>query len=62
MTCGLPDGSKLSFSRMFNVDPINKFMGEASITVSGGFEELVQDCDIMLDSSPGGVGEKKKEL
>ena len=48
--------------RMFNVDPSNKSMEEAGIPVSGSFEDLVGSVDIMLDSSPGGVGIKNKEL
>lgn len=32
------------------------------IPVSGSFEELIDKVDIMLDSSPGGVGAKNKEL
>ena len=32
------------------------------IPVSGTFEELVDKVDIMLDSSPGGIGAKNKEL
>lgn len=32
------------------------------IPVSGSFEDLVSKVDIMLDSSPGGVGAKNKEL
>jgi len=32
------------------------------IPVSGTFEELVSKVDIMLDSSPGGVGAKNKEI
>ena len=48
--------------KMFNVDPSNKALEEAGIPVSGSFEELVQECDIMLDSSPGGIGAKNKEL
>ncbi len=35
---------------------------ELEIPVSGTFEELVDKVDIMLDSSPGGVGEKNKEI
>jgi len=35
---------------------------ELGIPVSGTFEELVDKVDIMLDSSPGGVGVKNKEL
>ena len=48
--------------KMFNVDPGNKAMKDAGIPVSGSFEELVQEVDIMLDSSPGGIGAKNKEL
>jgi glyceraldehyde-3-phosphate dehydrogenase (NAD(P)) len=48
--------------KMFNVDPSNKAMEEAGIPVSGSFEELVQSVDIMLDSAPGGIGAKNKEL
>ena len=33
-----------------------------NIPVSGTFEDLVDNVDIMLDSSPGGVGAKNKEL
>ena len=32
------------------------------IPVAGSFEDLVDQVDIMLDSSPGGVGVKNKEL
>ncbi|MCR5073084.1 MAG: type II glyceraldehyde-3-phosphate dehydrogenase, partial [Clostridiales bacterium] len=32
------------------------------IPVAGSFEELCKKVDIMLDSSPGGVGAKNKEL
>lgn len=35
---------------------------ELGIPVSGSFDDLVQKVDIMLDSSPGGVGVKNKEL
>lgn len=48
--------------KMFNVDPQNKAMEEAGIPVSGSFEDLVKEADIMLDSSPGGVGAKNKEI
>ena len=48
--------------KMFNVDPSNKALEQAGIPVSGSFDELVQECDIMLDSSPGGIGAKNKEL
>jgi glyceraldehyde-3-phosphate dehydrogenase (NAD(P)) len=33
-----------------------------NIPVAGTFEELVDKVDIMLDSSPGGVGAKNKEI
>jgi glyceraldehyde-3-phosphate dehydrogenase (NAD(P)) len=39
----------------------SKFDG-LDIPVSGTFEDLVTKVDIMLDSSPGGVGEKNKEI
>lgn len=32
------------------------------IPVSGSFDELVQEVDIMLDSTPAGVGAKNKEI
>lgn len=32
------------------------------IPVSGSMEEMVAECDVVLDSSPGGVGAKNKEL
>ena len=35
---------------------------DAGIPVSGAFEDLIGKVDIMLDSSPGGVGAKNKEL
>lgn len=35
---------------------------EAGIPVAGSFDELLDKVDIMLDSSPGGVGAKNKEL
>jgi len=35
---------------------------ELNIPVAGTFEELIDKVDIMLDSSPGGVGAKNKEL
>ena len=35
---------------------------EMDIPVTGSFEELCKSVDIMLDSSPGGVGAKNKEL
>ncbi len=35
---------------------------ELGIPVSGTFEDLVNKVDIMLDSAPGGVGAKNKEV
>lgn len=35
---------------------------ELGIPAKGSFEDLVNSVDIMLDSSPGGVGAKNKEL
>lgn len=35
---------------------------ELNIPVAGTFSQLVEQVDIMLDSSPGGVGVKNKEL
>lgn len=32
------------------------------IPVSGSFDDLVKNVDIMLDSSPGGIGAKNKEI
>ena len=34
----------------------------AGVPVAGGFEDLLDSVDIMLDSSPGGVGAKNKEI
>ena len=34
----------------------------AGVPVSGGFDDLLDNVDIMLDSSPGGVGAKNKQL
>ena len=48
--------------KMFNVVPGNTALEDAGIPVSGTFEELVQEVDIMLDSSPGGIGTKNKEI
>ena len=32
-----------------------------SIPITGTFDDLVDSVDIMLDSSPGGIGSKNKE-
>ena len=34
----------------------------AGISVSGDFEDLLAEVDIMLDSTPGGIGAKNKEI
>ena len=34
----------------------------AGVPVSGGFDDLLDNVDIMLDSSPGGVGAKNKQI
>jgi glyceraldehyde-3-phosphate dehydrogenase (NAD(P)) len=34
---------------------------EAGVPVSGGFDDLLDGVDIMLDSTPGGIGAKNKE-
>ena len=39
-----------------------KKLEESGIKVSGSFEDLVGEVDIMLDSSPGGVGALNKEI
>ncbi len=35
---------------------------ELGIPVSGTLEDMIKKCDVVLDSSPGGVGAKNKEL
>ena len=34
---------------------------EAGIPVSGGFDDLLGEVDVMLDAAPGGIGAKNKE-
>jgi glyceraldehyde-3-phosphate dehydrogenase (NAD(P)) len=34
---------------------------EAGVPISGGFDDLLDEVDIMLDSTPGGIGAKNKE-
>jgi glyceraldehyde-3-phosphate dehydrogenase (NAD(P)) len=36
-------------------------LGEAGIPVSGSFDDLLGEVDVMLDSAPGGIGAKNKE-
>ncbi len=48
---------------LYLVDGADKSKFDAlDIPVAGGFEDLVGKVDIMLDSSPGGVGAKNKEI
>ena len=35
---------------------------ELGIPVSGTLEDMIEKCDVVLDSSPGGIGAKNKEL
>lgn len=48
---------------MYLVDGADKSKFDAlGIPVEGSLEDLIQKVDIMLDSAPGGVGAKNKEL
>lgn len=48
---------------LYLVDGADKAAFEAKdIPVAGTFEQLCRNVDVMLDSSPGGVGAKNKEL
>lgn len=47
---------------LYLVDNANKKQfNELNIPVSGTFDDLIKEVDIMLDSSPGGIGAKNKE-
>lgn len=49
--------------KLFLVEGADKSKFDSlNIPVSGTFNDLVDNVDIMLDSSPGGVGAKNKEL
>ena len=49
--------------KLYLVDGANKEDFDAlDIPVAGSFEELCKNVDVMLDSSPGGVGAKNKEI
>jgi glyceraldehyde-3-phosphate dehydrogenase (NAD(P)) len=49
--------------KLFLVDGADKAKFQAlDIPVSGSFQDLIGQVDVMLDSSPGGVGLKNKEL
>lgn len=48
---------------LFLVDPSRKKeFDDADIPVSGTFQELLEDVDIVLDAAPAGIGAKNKEL
>jgi glyceraldehyde-3-phosphate dehydrogenase (NAD(P)) len=48
--------------RLFLVDPGRKPEFDAlGIPVSGSFDELLAEVDVVLDATPGGVGAKNKE-
>ena len=48
---------------LYLVDGADKALfDEKDIPIAGNFEELCRSVDVMLDSSPGGVGAKNKEL
>ncbi len=36
-------------------------LGDAGVPVSGSFDELLGEVDVMLDAAPGGIGAKNKE-
>lgn len=49
--------------KLFLVDPTRKpEFDEIGIPVSGTFEELLEQVDVMLDATPAGIGAKNKEL
>ena len=49
--------------RLFLVEGADKTKFDAlGIPIAGTFDELIHSVDVMLDSSPGGVGAKNKEL
>ena len=49
--------------KLYLVDGADKAQFDAlGIPVAGTFEEMVQKADIILDSAPGGVGVKNKEV
>lgn len=48
---------------LYLVDGTNKeVFNKLDIPITGTFKDLVNKVDIMLDSSPGGVGEKNKKI
>ncbi len=51
----------MPFSLFAAMPGTEKALEEAGIPVAGGFDDLLGEVDIMLDSSPGGIGAKNKE-
>ncbi len=48
---------------LYLVDGADKAAFDAlNIPVCGSFEDMIKKCDIILDSAPGGVGAKNKEV
>ena len=43
-------------------DDKRSLFDELKIPVSGSLEDMSEKCDVVLDSSPGGIGAKNKEL
>ena len=54
------NGVKYNLYLVDGADP--EAFAKFDIPVAGSFEELCKSVDIMLDSSPGGVGAKNKEI
>lgn len=47
----------------YNAMPDNEDkLREAGVPISGSLEDLIAQCDIMLDASPAGIGAKNKEV
>ena len=54
--------SGMPYNLFCAVPDLVKNLEDADIPVSGMFEDLLSQVDVMLDASPGGVGAKNKEL
>lgn len=49
--------------KLFNAAAENqKLFDEGGIPVAGSFEDMVRECDIIMDSTSAGVGAKNKEI
>ena len=49
--------------KLFSVSPDNiPALKSAGIPVSGTFDDVLKEADIILDAAPGGIGAKNKEL